>query len=491
MIALQLYAVYVRVSTDRDEQVSSVENQVDICRNWLERNGFIWDESCVYKDEGISGTLFIDRPAIQLILEKAKQKKIDTVIFKSISRLARDLKDSLEIREVFLAHGVRIISVEEGYDSNKAGKNDMAFELWSLFSAQYSRTLSSSISAALAAKVRRGEHIGKVPYGYDRVEQKLVIKDEEAQVVRQIYKWYNDGWGFKKISNELNNLGIKPKNNNVWQLTSVQRLIRNTIYKGMFILNQYTNVKVGGKKKQIRNPPEKWLIFEDHHPAIVDKEIWDEANRERAQSRKVRITPWNEFRYLAKCSECGSNMVIVQSHRKKKNGERTEWKYLKCSQYRRAGRHGCVNHLPIQYGDFREFILNLLMKKGESVLLNLRPNVENEQVRKEKKLKQILKQNEQRTKNLLELYLDGLIKKNEFEKKQKEIEEVVVKTTNELFLINKAETVQTNIKTIKEAFEELKNQNQDLFDVFQTLIEEIVIHPDGTVDIAYTFEEPR
>ncbi|MDA2734501.1 recombinase family protein [Bacillus cereus group sp. Bc015] len=491
MIALQPYAVYVRVSTDRDEQVSSVENQVDICRNWLERNGFIWDESCVYKDEGISGTLFIARPAIQLILEKAKQKKIDTVIFKSISRLARDLKDSLEIREVFLAHGVRIISVEEGYDSNKAGKNDMAFELWSLFSAQYSRTLSSSISAALAAKVRRGEHIGKVPYGYDRVEQKLVIKDEEAEVVRQIYKWYNDGWGFKKISNELNKLGIKPKNNNVWQLTSVQRLIRNTIYKGTFILNQYTNVKVGGKKKQIRNPPEKWIIFENHHPAIVDKEIWDKANGEHVQSRKVRITPWNEFRYLAKCSECGSNMIIVQSHRKKKSGERTEWKYLKCSRYRRAGRHGCVNHIPIQYGDFREFILNLLMKKGESVLLNLRPNVENEQVRKEKKLQQILKQNEQRKKNLLELYLDGLIKKSEFEKKRKEIEEVIVETTNELFLINKAETVQISIKTIKEAFEELKNQNQDLFDVFQTLIEEIVIHPDGTIDITYTFEEPR
>ncbi|KXI73630.1 serine recombinase [Bacillus cereus] len=488
---MQPYAVYVRVSTDRDEQVSSVENQVDICRNWLERNGFIWDESCVYKDEGISGTLFIDRPAIQLILEKAKQKKIDTVIFKSISRLARDLKDSLEIREVFLAHGVRIISVEEGYDSNKAGKNDMAFELWSLFSAQYSRTLSSSISAALAAKVRRGEHIGKVPYGYDRVEQKLVIKNEEAEVVRQIYKWYNDGWGFKKISNELNELGIKPKNNNVWQLTSVQRLIRNTIYKGTFILNQYTNVKVGGKKKQIRNPPEKWLIFENHHPAIVDKEIWDKANGEQVQSRKVRITPWNEFRYLAKCSECGSNMTIVQSHRKKKSGERTEWKYLKCSQYRRAGRHGCVNHVPIQYGDFREFILNLLMKKGESVLLNLRPNMENEQVRKEKKLRQILKQNEQRKKNLLELYLDGLIKKTEFEKKRKEIEEVIAKTTNELFLINKVETVQTNIQTIKEAFEELKNQNQDLFDVFQTLIEEIVIHPDGTIDIKYTFEEPK
>ena len=106
---------------------------------------------------------------------------------------------------------------------------------------------------------------------------------------------------------------------------------------------------------------------------------------------------------------------------KKKSGERTEWKYLKCSQYRRAGRHGCVNHVPIQYGDFREFILNLLMKKGESVLLNLRPNVENEQVRKEKKLKQILKQNEQRKKNLLELYLDCLIKRPNLKRNEKRL----------------------------------------------------------------------
>ena len=109
------------------------------------------------------------------------------------------MKDSLEIREVLLAHNVRIISVEEGYDSVKAGKNDMAFELWSLFSAQYSRTLSSSITAALAVKVRRGEHIGKVPFGYNRENQKLVIHDEEAEIVQKIYSWYTDGWGYKRL----------------------------------------------------------------------------------------------------------------------------------------------------------------------------------------------------------------------------------------------------------------------------------------------------
>ena len=80
MKRLGSYAIYVRVSTDRDEQVSSVENQIDICRNWLERNGFIWDEKRVFKDEGISGTLFVNRPAIQLLLQKQKQKEIDMVV---------------------------------------------------------------------------------------------------------------------------------------------------------------------------------------------------------------------------------------------------------------------------------------------------------------------------------------------------------------------------------------------------------------------------
>lgn len=170
------------------------------------------------------------------------------------------MKDSLEIREVFLAHNVRIISVEEGYDSVKAGKNDMAFELWSLFSAQYSRTLSSSITAALAVKVRRGEHIGKIPFGYNRENQKLAIHDEESEVVRKIYSWYTTGWGYKKITNELNRLGIKSKTKK-WQMTSVQRILRNSIYKGTFILNQYTSVKVGGKKSKFEIRRKSGLFF--------------------------------------------------------------------------------------------------------------------------------------------------------------------------------------------------------------------------------------
>ncbi|MDX9638109.1 recombinase family protein [Bacillus sp. PBL-C9] len=486
---MESYAIYVRVSTDRDEQVSSVENQIDICRNWLERNGFKWDEKSVFKDEGISGTLFTDRPAIQLLLQKAKLKEINMVVFKSISRLARDLKDSLEIREVLLAHNVRIISVEEGYDSVKAGKNDMAFELWSLFSAQYSRTLSSSITAALAVKVRRGEHIGKVPFGYNRENQKLVIHDEEAEVVRMIYSWYTNGWGYKRITNELNQLGIKSKTKKNWQMTSVQRILRNPIYKGSFILNQYTSVKVGGKKKQIRNPKEKWFVFPNHHPEIVDEEIWNQANQENVNTNKTKITAWNEFRNLAKCAVCDSNMVIVQSHSKKKNGERTEWKYLKCSQYRRAGKHGCVNHVPIQYREFRQFIIDLLVNKGEMVTLKLQSNVERSQEKRMKKLQKLINVNEQKKKSLIDLYLEGLINKNEFEKKRNDLEIQITTADQELFILQSDGSEKEVIKTIQEAFGYLQRKDQDLLHVFQTLIRKIVLYQDGTVDIEYNFEQ--
>ncbi|GLV66812.1 hypothetical protein Bmyc01_54810 [Bacillus mycoides] len=173
----------------------------------------------------------------------------------------------------------------------------MAFELWSLFSAQYSRTLSSSITAALAVKVRRGEHIGKVPYGYNRENQKLVINEEEAQVVQMMYKWYLEGWGYKKITNELNRLGIKSKTKKNWQMTSVQRILQSSIYKGTFILNQYTSVKVGGKKKQIRKPKEKWFVFSNHHPKIVEEEIWNQANRKKIKQIKRK-------------SQLGLNFVI-------------------------------------------------------------------------------------------------------------------------------------------------------------------------------------
>ncbi|SFS98715.1 recombinase family protein [Marininema halotolerans] len=481
------YAVYVRVSTDKEEQISSVENQIDICRNWLERNGYEWDENQVFKDEGISGTLFTDRPSIQLILRKAKAKEISMVVFKSISRLARDLKDSLEIREVFIAHNVRIISVEEGYDSHKAGKNDMAFELWSLFSAQYSRTLSSGISAALAAKVRRGEHIGKTPYGYDKVNGFLQMNEEEANVVHKIFDWYIQGWGYKRIMKELNFRGIRPKTISKWQITSVQRIIRNPIYCGDFILNQYTVIKSNGRRKQIKNPREKWIYFKDHHLPIIPKDIWRQANKDSVKKRS--FTPWNEFRGIMKCKVCGSNMIINRSVKKRSDGSKVNWDYLKCSKYRRGGVYGCINHAPILYEDFRGMILETLLSKAESLTIRLKSHVQKKKEAERSQLIASKEQNSKRKDKLLDLYLDQLINKDEFEQRRREIEENIVTIEDKILHLEKREGMAQDIETIREAFAQLEDREQDLYKVFSILIEVIRIHPDKAIEIDYTFEE--
>ncbi|MDX8046623.1 recombinase family protein [Gracilibacillus sp. S3-1-1] len=485
------YLVYARVSTDKDEQKDSLTNQVDICRYWLEQNNYEWNDKSILEDKAKSGTMFLERTAMQLILKKARNREIKMVVFKSIHRLARDLKDALEIKEVLLGHGVRVVTIEEGYDSEFEGKNDMKFEMFSMFAAQYPKTQSVSISAALAAKVRKGHHIGKIPYGYDRVDQKLVIKEDEAAVIRKIFDWYNNkGYGQKTITNKLNE-GVEnasilpPKSGGVWQLTTVQRVLKNRTFCGDFILNQYTNIKVDGRKKQIKNPESKWTIIKNHHPAIVSREEFEKANNKEVVNNRRKVTPWNEFRGLLKCGHCGSNMVIMQSWKKKKDGSKTHWNYLKCSKYRRSNK--CVNHPPITYDSFRELLLQKLKEETEKASFNLEFNLTmNDQVRI-RKLEKELDGIKQKIDRLLDIYLEGMLNKYDYERKKEELVKKGQQLEDELFILNNADKRDLNIETIKEALEQLNDTDQDLYNVFNKLLKCGTIYEDGSIDLKFKF----
>ncbi|WP_028778878.1 recombinase family protein [Shimazuella kribbensis] len=481
------YACYVRVSTDRDEQVSSVENQIDICRNWLERHGYSWNGNSVYKDEGISGTILKDRPAIQLLLEKAKKKEINMVLFKSISRLARDLKDALEIREIFLSRNVRIISIEEGYDSDVAGKNDMSFEMASMFADHYSRMLSGSVSAALAAKVRRGEHIGKIPFGYSRENGKLQIKQDEAEVVTMIFDWYvNEGLGFKTITRKLNELNLKPKEIQKWQVTSVQTIIRNRLYCGDFVLNRYTTMKVEGKKKQIQNPESRWIIFKEHHEPIVSREWWEKANSNLTKTKK-KISAWNDLRGILKCSECGSSIVPMLSWRLLANGTKKDYRYMKCSKYRRMGEAGCINHSPMLYEDVKSFLIKQLLEKSYMLQFSFEDNFQGQKNDRLSVIKKEIEDLKNKGSKLIDLHLEQIITKEEFKQKRDELDWKIKNLENEQIDLSKQDYATEKIENIKQAFDALSNDGQNLHHAFRTLLDRVVVHPQGEMDIYYTF----
>jgi hypothetical protein len=318
----------------------------------------------------------------------------------------------------------------------------------------------------------------------------LRINEDEANVVRQIFDWYTqDVWGFKRITNELNRLNIKPRERKKWQVTSVQRLLQNPTYCGDFIINQYVKVKIGGRKKQIRNPREKWLVFKNHHVPIVSREVWEKANPSM-DKEKVNITPWNDLRGICKCSECGSNMGIWQSNRKRADGTKWIYRYMKCSNFRRSGTSGCVNHWPILYEDVREFVINRLKEKGKEITFAFVNEVEQEKENQVKAIHRQLQQWETKKKSLVDLYLDQLINKEELEEKREELEDQIHQLEEEMLVLSQKEYSYKKVKTIQQAFEVLEGEQQDLLQVFRTLLDEVVIHPNGKLDIAYSFEKP-
>src|SRR5699024_9399498 len=138
-----------------------------------------------------------------------------------------------------------------------------------------------------------------------------------------------------------------------------------------FILNRYTTIKMDGRKKQVENPKEKWNVFKNHHPGIVSEEEWIKANSKEVV-RRTKISPWNVFRGLMTCGKCKYNMIIMQSWKKNKKRTKKRWRYLKCSAYRRAGKHGCVNHVPIRYENFKQFIIDRLKEKGNQIEFNFK-----------------------------------------------------------------------------------------------------------------------
>ncbi|MGI8277391.1 recombinase family protein [Bacillus mycoides] len=485
------YAVYVRVSSDKDEQVSSVENQIDICRYWLENNGFEWDENAVYFDDGISGTAWLERHAMQRILNKARKKELDTVIFKSIHRLARDLKDALEIKEILLGHGVRLITIEEGYDSHYEGKNDMKFEMYAMFASQLPKTLSVSVTAALAAKVRRGGYTGGfVPYGYEIVDDKYAINDEEATLVQEIFELYSQGFGYIKIANTINDKGARTRKGAPWTFSTLSKMIKNPAYKGTYTMQKYGTVKVNGRKKKVINPKEKWVIFEDHHPAIISNELWDKVNDKDPNKfkKKRRISTTNELRGITVCAHCGTAMSKRNSINVSKNGKVTEYSYMICNWSRITARRECVKHVPIHYKDLRALVLDKLKEK-ESVLEKEFYSDENRLHVKLKKLNKDIKDLKVKKERLLDLYLEGeRIDKDTFTVRNKKMEKEIEVKELEIQKANNIEIQMKEKQEVRDAFA-LLEESKDLNSVFKKLIKRIEVAQDGAVDIQYRFAE--
>lgn len=292
-------AIYIRLSKE-DDKNQKESNSITVQRMLLHQ--FISEHFSGYKiyefcDDGYSGTNF-SRPGMQKLLEKAKAAELDCIVVKDFSRFARDyIELGAYLEQIFPLMGVRFISVNDHYDSRDyAGSTaGITVHFKNLLYDLYSKDLSQKVRTSLAVKKERGQYVSaNSPFGYEKDKKErhmLVIADDEAAVVRKIFRMFVNGVKVAEIAEWLNGNNVKTpiefkmekgmttkmsKNGKyTWERSTIYHILHNEIYIGNIVQKKYKRDYVGGKNR--KRPRKEWIVAGNHHPPIVEKEVFYEV----------------------------------------------------------------------------------------------------------------------------------------------------------------------------------------------------------------------
>ena len=285
--------------------------------------------------------------------------EIGIIVTKDLSRLGRNqLHTGLYIEERFPMFGVRYIAINDNVDTENAESNDlMPFK--NLFNEWFIWDTSRKIRAVQKAKAERGERLGtRAPYGYvkDLETKKLVIDEEAAAVVKRIFALCVAGNGPSRIATILTKEKVfcpsyytyqkyglthsalditKPYH---WSDSAVANLLENEIYLGNTV-NYRFSTKSYKDKRKIEHPREECLVFENTHPAIIPKEIWDIVQRVRKNKRRpTKMDEQNKYSGLVVCADCGKTMALHRAHTMS-----ADYNHFTCRTYKKDGE-ACTAH---------------------------------------------------------------------------------------------------------------------------------------------------
>ena len=335
---------YARVSTDKDEQLNSLENQVQYYTeliqskpNWTYVEGYI--------DEGISGTSTKKRDSFNRMIADAKAGRFDFIITKEISRFSRSTLDSIQYTQELLEHDVGVLFQNDNINTLDS---DSEFRLVVMAGVAQDevRKLSERLKFGFRQAIKNGHVLGNDKlWGYDKKDCVLTINEEEARAVRLIFDLYaNQQMGIRRISQTLYDEGFTSRKGNAFNVLTIRHILCNPKYKGWYCANKSQTVDYRSKRKVFLEESE-WVMYPDSSiPAIVSEELWDRANAlykrrsEQAMSHQSAAEFHNRYPYSGKiiCEEHGTGF-----HRqvlKSAKGEKEVWQ---CRVYRNRGRAAC------------------------------------------------------------------------------------------------------------------------------------------------------
>lgn len=436
-------ASYGRVSTDKDDQLNSLDNQINYFKDMI---GGVknWTHVCSYSDEGISGTQVFKREEFLRMIEDAKLGKIDLILTKEVSRFARNTIDSIKYTQLLLSYGVIVFFISDNINTIYPD-SEFRLTLMASMAQDEVRKLSERVKFGIKRSIKDGRVGGGGIYGYDKLNCKLTINEEEAEVVKKIFNLYATGeYGFKKIGEMLASEGHFTRKGKVFSDITLRKMILNPRYKGYYTAN-LSEVQDYKTHKKIKKPKSDWIVYKDTSgavPGIVTEELWNKANN----IHNERYNRWNknvlnkEFyltnrNYTSKiyCKEHNTTFIRCA------NGKRKENPVWQCNEYLRHGIKGCAT--PILYEKHLNEIFATVLEKfidNKDEIIN---NIVNDYKKLIKEsngmmnietLKDKLSVQETYKERLFDMFLKKLINDEEFKEKNDKINNEILNLKKEI-----------------------------------------------------------
>ena len=319
---------YARVSSEKDEQLNSLDNQISYYRNFIKKNAN-WEFVEGYIDEGLSGISTKKRENFHNMVNDAKAGLFDLVITKEITRFARNTLDSIQYTRDLLSYGVGVFFQNDNINTLDED-SELRLTIMSGIAQDELRKLSSRIKFGHQEAIKKNVVLGNSRiFGYRKDNKRLVIDEKEAEMVRELFTLYaTDSYSMKQIEEIFWNKGYRNNNGKRICHSTMSNTISNPKYKGYYVGNKVKIVDMFTKKQKFL-PPEEWVMFKDETgeivPAIVSEELWEQANsvlKRRSRDVKNRQNRCNHPNLLTGkmyCTHCGKLYYRKDSKDRKGN----------------------------------------------------------------------------------------------------------------------------------------------------------------------------
>ena len=374
-------ALYCRLSSDDAYlgESGSIQTQKALLTQYCKENNYpIYD---VYADDGFSGTNF-NRPDFLRMLTDLEQHKANMVIVKDLSRFGREYAQmGMYIENDFEDWNIRFISIGENIDTLN-GTDGILMPITNVINSHYAKECSRKTRQAHRALAKEGKFIGsRAPYGYikdPKDRHHLIVDPKAASVVQDIFQMFCSGIGFvrmTKILREreiLNPQAYFNKNNPDyyksdywrqnfdWHATSIRTILNNPVYLGQVTFGRSKTIG-RTKKKKVATDEKDWIVVENTHEAIIDRETWDTVHSMMKNRRRENVRGEIQmFAGLVKCADCGSALNVSYDAKKEK------FKSFSCWVYKNYGKERCTSH-SISYNALYKLVLDDIRRQAASV----------------------------------------------------------------------------------------------------------------------------